>query len=255
MDEPRTYKITSPYMKGSDVEMWQGQIVHEFDRMGIKCPIKIDGIWAIASRSYNASLCHALGMNASEVMAEGITPELRIRIRNRRLTTSEKERFSERVDYRRNLRDRWDNISVARPTIKIIEDSWGYHPGTHDGIDIITPPKAMLFSMVRARVFDVRSGGWWGKAPSGDVTKGDGIVQMEILETIGPFLKGRHIGYGHAENAMVDVGDIVNAGDPVARAGLAVAWHIHLMYNTGGTNKGIGNINPRKILDYAVKNG
>ncbi len=94
-----------------------------------------------------------------------------------------------------------------------------------------------------------------GKAPSGDVRKGDGIVQLEVLESVGPFKKGMHIGYGHCEHARVRVGQVVQAGETIALAGLAVAWHIHLMMNNGSTTKGIGNIDPRKCLDYAVKNG
>lgn len=257
MTEPRTFKITAPHMTGADIKSWQQEIAAEFARMDIICPIKPDGIWGITSRSYNASLCHALGMIAGDVMAEGVTPELRVRIRNRRLTVQEIERFNDREQWRRDLRARYATATnkVARPVGKILEDSWGFHPGVHDGIDVITQPNAPLFAMVKSKIIDVRAGGWWGKAPSGDVTKGDGIVQMEILEAVGPFYKGYHIGYGHAEKPTVKVGDIVEAGDQVAHAGLAVAWHIHLMYNDGDTSKGIGNVDPRKILNYAVKHG
>jgi murein DD-endopeptidase MepM/ murein hydrolase activator NlpD len=155
-------------------------------------------------------------------------------------------------DYRARLRRSWDRADVHPPVAKILADTWGYHPPVHDGVDVICPPNAVLFAMCKAKVIDVRSGGWWGKAPSGDVTKGDGIIQLEVLENIGPFKKGHHIGYGHAEKATVKVGQTVNAGDVIGHAGLAVAWHVHLMYNDGSTKKGIGNIDPRPILDYSV---
>ena len=109
--------------------------------------------------------------------------------------------------------------------------------------------------MVKSKVIDVRASGWWGKAPSGQVSKGDGIVQLEVLESVGPFKKGQHIGYGHCEHARVRVGQVVQAGETIALAGLAVAWHIHLMVNDGGTKKGIGTRDPRPHLDYSVKHG
>ena len=258
MDTPRTYKIDTPPMRGQDIENWQREIKNEFARMDIECPIKVDGIYGVSTRSYTASLAHALGMTAGIVMRDGVTPALRTRIRNRDLTHEEQRRQTERQDYRRDLRKRYESsaiVDVHRPVTKIIEDSWGYHPGVHDGTDVICLPDAPIFAMIKSRVIDVRDRGWWGKAPSGDVSKGDGIIQLEILETVGPFKKGNHIGYGHAEHAKVKVGQIVEPGDAIGLAGLAVAWHIHLMYNDGSTNKGIGNIDSRLILDYAVKHG
>lgn len=260
-NEPRTFKIDDPHMHGDDIKSWQGEIKDLFDEMDIDCPIKVDGIYAVATRSYTASLCNSLGMIASEVMSNGVTPELRTRIRHRDLTAGEKARMQspELIAYRRALRKRYDSgqvTGVHRPVTKILEHSWGYHPGVHDGLDVITLPDPPIFAMVKSRIVDVRSAGWWGKAPSGDVSKGDGIVQMEILDTVGPFIKGHHIGYGHAEKATVTVGQIVQPGQQVAHAGLAVAWHIHLMYNNGtaGT-RGIGNLDPAPILNYAIAHG
>lgn len=254
----RTFRVTSPHMRGDDIRNWQEDIKHEFERMDIKCPIKVDGIWGVVSRAYCASLCHAVGLSASLEMAAGVTPDLRRRIRTHTRTPEQAKRMMARVDYRRKLRVKYQRAhitNVHRPVAKILADSWGYHPPVHDGIDVITPPDAPIFSMVRSKVIDVRSGGWWGKAPSGDVSKGDGIIQLEVLENVGPFKKGYHIGYGHAEKAKVRVGDTVMPGDTIGHAGLAVAWHIHLMYNTGSTTKGIGNLDPRGILDFAVENG
>ncbi len=254
---PRTFTLKSPHMSGADVRNWQSEVVKQFDGMGIRYPLHPDGDYGAATRSATASLCHALGMIASDVMADGITPQLRTRIRNRKLTITERARMAGRVAYRRALRTRYsgpDGGGVALPVAKIIADSWGWHPGVHDGIDVICAADAPLHAVVDARVIDVRSGGWWGKAPSGDVSKGDGIIQLEVIDTVGPFKRGMHIGYGHAEKATVKVGDIVKAGQQIGHAGLAVAWHIHWMVNDGSTSKGIGNRDPRPMLDYCKAN-
>lgn len=254
---PRTLKVDAPPMRGEDVKNWQHEVKDQFSNMSIDCPIVDDGIWGISSRGFTASLCHTLGMDAGKVMKDGVTPELRTRIRHRDLTIVEKDEMSNRVEYRRALRKRWNDafIRVHRPMAVVITDDWGYHPGVHDGIDVQTHPNAPLFAMVKCRIIDARSGGWWGKNPSGEVAKGDGIVQMEVLETVGPFKQGHHIGYGHCEHATVDVGDTVTAGDMVARCGKAVTWHIHLMMNRGETDRGTGSYDPRACLDYAIKHG
>lgn len=256
----RTFKVKSPHMEGRDIAAWQEDIKAQFKRMAIDCPIVIDGKYSVATRAFTASLCHALGMNEKRVMAKGVTPELRTRIRKRQLTASEKKAMDARVDYRRALRRRYARAvtPVHTPVHKILSDSWGFHPGVHDGLDVITLPNAVIYSMVKSRVIDVRPSGWWGLGAPSDPTvraKGDGIIQLEILETVGPFIKGRHVGYGHAEKAKVKTGQVIEAGHAIGRAGFANAWHIHLMYNDGTTNKGLGNLDPRKILDFAVQNG
>jgi len=252
----RTFTVKKPLMEGADIKAWQKTIDKEFKHLKINCPIKADGVYGVHTRSYSSALLIARGILIKE-MEKGVTPELRTKIRKRDLTKAETKRFHSvaRVKYRQELRDRWKLRKVHQPVSNILADSWDYHPGVHDGIDVICKPNAAVFAMCRAKVIDVRSGGWWGNAPSGDVSKGDGIVQLEILETVGPFKKGYHIGYGHCEHARVKVGEIVQAGETIALAGLAVAWHVHLMYNDGSTMKGIGNRDPRAILEYSKKHG
>jgi murein DD-endopeptidase MepM/ murein hydrolase activator NlpD len=256
MPEQRTFKVTSPPMKGKDVKEWQELIKREFKHLKINCPIKPDGIYGVHTRSYSSSLLIARGILVKE-MEKGVTPALRSKIRKRELTKAETKRFHSvaRVEYRKKLRDRWAVKKVHKPVSNILADSWGYHPGVHDGIDVICKPNAAVYSMVKCKVIDVRASGWWGNNPSGDVSKGDGIVQVEVLENVGPFKKGFHIGYGHCEHARVKVGEVLQAGEVIALAGLAVAWHVHLMYNDGSTNKGIGNRDPQAILDYSIKHG
>lgn len=254
MAESETLKIGS---KGDAVELWQQTINSKFAKWDIDYRVKVDGNYGLGTRSAGATLLYALGIEQVE-MRNGVTPDLRVKVRNyqKRLSAAERKRFAQRVVWRRRLRQKWaKGVKVARPVNKIITSAWGYHRGVHDGIDVQTPPGAPVYAMVKSRVIDVRSGGWWGKSPSGDTSKGDGIVQVEVLETVGPFTKGMHIGYGHCEHAVVREGQIVDAGEQLARVGLAVTHHTHLMVNDGGTTKGIGTRDPRPMLDYAMKNG
>lgn len=255
-----TLKVKSPPMKGTTVKTFQSDLKAAFKRLGIDAPVKVDGVYGQATRSLTASLLHANGCNATKLMAAGVTPTLRSKIRNNIYTASERKLKASvaRTEYRAELRKRWKKQATAKvhaPVTRIVTDSWGYHPGVHDGVDIVTAGQVPCFAMVKSKVIDVRAGGWWGKAPSGDVAKGDGIVQLEVLESVGPFKKGMHLGYGHCEEARVKVGQIVEAGHVIAMTGLAVVHHIHFMVNDGNTSRGVGNINPRPLIDYAVKNG
>lgn len=257
MAEPRTFKVVKPFMEGEDITRWEQDFNSQMAKWDIDYRVKVDGVYGLAMRAATATWLYALGIEQSE-MAEGVTPEIRSKVRNyqKRLSAVERKRFAQRVVWRRRLRQKWaKGVKVARPVNKIITSAWGYHKGVHDGIDVQTPPAATVYAMVKSRVIDVRSGGWWGKSPSGDTSKGDGIVQIEVLETVGPFTKGMHLGYGHCEHACVRVGQVVEAGEPLARIGLAVTHHTHLMVNDGGTMKGIGTRDPRPLLDYAMKHG
>lgn len=255
----RTFRVDDPLMVGTDIAKFQREVVKIFESLDIDgCPLVDDGVFGGASRSIVAALCRSLGIDPKVAMAKGVTPTLRRKLRDRDLTSEEKKRYKGTVGkrYRADLRRRWQPVKVHSPVDKILADSWGYHPPVHDGIDVICGPNAPLYAMVKSEVIDVRAGGWWGKAPSGDVRKGDGIIQLRVLESVGPFKAGQHIGYGHAEGAKVRVGQIIPAGHIIGRAGLAVAWHIHLMLNDGTLgNRGKGNRDPRAILNYAVKNG
>lgn len=255
-----TLQLKSPAMRGTTVKEFQKDVKAAFKRLGIDAPINIDGIYGPAMRGFTAALLRANGGNAAVLMKDGVTPALRSKIRNNIYTAAERKLKASkaRIDYRAALRKRWKQqtkVRVHAPVTKIVTDDWGYHPGVHDAVDVCTDVETVAFAMVKSKVIDVRTSGWWGNNPSGDVGKGDGIVQLEVLESVGPFKKGMHIGYGHCEKPRVKVGDVVAAGTPIAMVGLAVVWHIHLMVNDGSTNRGVGNINPRPFIDYAVKNG
>lgn len=161
---------------------------------------------------------------------------------------------------------------VSVPVDPIHGDSWGWTPdkpksegggAVHDGLDVIAGWRDDVVAMVRSRVVDVRASGWWGKSAHASaghpVSDGDGIIQLEVLETIGPFHKGDILGYGHTENAVVHVGQIVVAGQRIGHIGWAVVGHIHLMHQRGlqwtGRPQGVGTLNPRAILDYTYAHG
>lgn len=258
MANPRIFQVQSPPMKGKDIKDWQQEIKTRFKKdFGIDCPIKMDGVYGQATRSFSAALVHAEGLSIRVRMSNGVTPELREMIhKGTEPAQAKKTRASKsRKDYRAKLKKQWALPKVHSPVSRIIADSWGWHPGVHDGLDVISIEGSPAMAMVKSKIIDVRSGGWWGKSPSGDISRGDGIVQMEVLESVGPFKKGMHIGYGHCEHARVKVGQIVQAGETVALVGFAVAAHIHLMVNNGKTTRGVGTQDPRPLLNYAVKNG
>lgn len=264
MAEPRTFKIQPKPMTGDDVKAWEQELKELFKGIGIDAPIVANGVYADIDRSYTKSFIYAIGGDADYILERGVTPAVRSSLRHwkEHLAPAQKQTMDDRVDWRRRLRDRYGKIrdhgqgDVSLFIKKLLADSWGYHPGIHDGVDLISLPDVPIYAPVKCKAIDVRAQGWWNLgAPSDPVlkAKGDGIVQLEILETVGPFKKGDHIGLGHAEKARVKEGQVVEAGHWVANTGFANAWHIHCMLNDGSTTKGIGNKNPQAIVDYSIK--
>lgn len=258
MTEPRTLKIDSPPMKGGDVAAWQSLILDIGAAWNINFPLKIDGVYGLATRSFGKMVLFGRGFS-HEQLDDGITPWLRQLMRQPELrpdAVKQRAREPYRKEFRDTLRKKFtDDPDVAAPVGKIITMTWGFHPGVHDGIDLICGPNAPIFALCDAEVIDVRPSGWWGNNPSGAVWKGDGIIQIRCLTDDGPFKIGMHFGYGHAEGADVKVGERVEAGGRLGEAGLAVAWHVHLMGNNGEFgNKGKGSFDPRPFVNYAIRN-
>ncbi|MGI8730242.1 MAG: peptidoglycan DD-metalloendopeptidase family protein [Solirubrobacteraceae bacterium] len=258
MPAPRRFIIDQPPMIGTDIGLWQTWLKVQFRKWNIDYPIVVDGIYGVGTRSATASMLYALGI-AQAQLAHGVTPELRTKVRNRRLTAGERGRFTGRVGWRRRLRARYaKGGKVAAPIAKILQDSWGYHPGVHDGIDLICRANAPLYAICDARVLRADAGGWWAKGAPRDPAvrgRGDGIIVLECLVDVGPFRKGLRFCYGHAERPVVRVGDRVKAGERIGTAGLANAWHIHAMVNGRDDDRGVGDRDPRRFIDYAVKHG
>lgn len=261
---PRTFFLKKPRMTGDDIKSWQREIKRIFRReFGIVCPIVIDGIYGPACRSYTADLVEAMGLSVKVQMKDGTTPKLRSKLRHDELTSAQRKRKNSfvRKKFREQLVVQYANArnrKVHTPVRTIITSSWGWVPGLHDGVDVITKSDPIIFAMVKSKVIDVRDAGWWNLGAPADAklkSKGDGIIQLKVLESVGPFKKGMHICYGHAEKAMVKVDQVIEAGTPIGRAGLANAWHIHLMVNRGEVGKqGRGTVDPRPLLNYAIKN-
>jgi murein DD-endopeptidase MepM/ murein hydrolase activator NlpD len=162
----------------------------------------------------------------------------------------------EQVDFADRVIARHDRALVATPIRRILSSSWGYHPGVHDGVDLICEEDAPCYAICDGTVVDVRSGGWWGKGAPADPAlreKGNGIIQIRCDVDAGPFRKGLVFAYGHAEKATVKVGDKVHAGDQVGHAGFANAWHLHFMVHAGGHLRGIGDRDPPPFVRYAIE--
>jgi hypothetical protein len=234
-------------VEGRDVRAWQRQVNRQLRDWRIAYALDPDGEYGPTTDLWSKRVLRGLGLAVAGW--EGVTPEARIKARHPESRTPEELAAAEaRKPWLRRLRSQYAAKRVHTPVENIQRDTWGYSAG-HDGIDLICPPNARIFAVCRAKVIDVRSGGWWGKNPTGDVSRGDGIIQLEALTSIGPLKKGMHIGYGHAEHARVRVGQVVNAGTVIGKAGLANAWHVHFMVNDGSTLRGIGDRDPRPYLD------
>jgi murein DD-endopeptidase MepM/ murein hydrolase activator NlpD len=125
-------------------------------------------------------------------------------------------------------------------------------PNGHDGIDLLTPEDEPLLAMVKSRVVRVSPANWWGNnprpSPGHPISDGDGIIVLESLVDVGPIKRGLHICYGHGEHATVKVGEIVEAGRVIGKAGWAVVPHVHFMLNddapVNGLYRGVGDRDP-----------
>jgi murein DD-endopeptidase MepM/ murein hydrolase activator NlpD len=256
MSDPRTFKIDTPLMRGDDIKSSQRELHDRFQKWNIDYPLECDGVYSAADRSAWATFLRAWGAeSAAELMKNGVTPELRTRVRHDKRTARESSLFrsQEREDYRSALRERYRNKDVAMPVSKILEDSWGYHPPVHDGIDLICPAEAHIYACVTGRVVRADASGWWGKGAPSDPNlkaKGDGIIIVRATVEAGPFKRGMNICYGHAEGAVVSEGQKVHAGQHLGHAGLANAWHVHWMINDNNDTRGVGDRDPRPFLDY-----
>ena len=175
------------------------------------------------------------------------------------LTRAKERRAHEGPRYYLDLAGGGGGGGVAPPLRKILGDSWGWHGSAHDGVDLICVGDATLYALCDAVVVDVRSSGWWGKGARASgghsVSDGDGIIQLECAIDAGPFKKGMHFAYGHAEKATVRVGQKVKAGTKIGHAGFANAWHVHFMVNGGDTLRGVGDRDPLPFVRYAIEHG
>jgi murein DD-endopeptidase MepM/ murein hydrolase activator NlpD len=264
-NEPATFKITSPLMKSDAIRAWQVYLGERFDKWNIQYPVEVDGIYGAATRGATSSFMRAWGVaDTGEALKGGLSPEWRTKLRHDDRTPEEEAAFdsAEIKDYRRRLRDRYaSDDPVCYPVPNMSQDSWGWHPGQHDGIDLICPWKQPILAICDAKVVRVSPSGWWGlgaKPTSGHpVSDGDGVIIIESTVDAGPFKKGMHFAYGHSEGATVREGDTVRAGDVIGHAGWANWPHVHFMVNNIPRSNstphytGRGDRDPKPFLDYA----
>lgn len=255
----RTFKVTTPPMRGDDIRAWRQALNRQMETWRVAYRLPGDDVFDVATRDLTASVCHGLGLpSACEAMKHGVTPALRVKLRKKRQTPADKVRFVARVGWRAAFRKRHAATRVSPPLRKVLGDSWGYHPGVHDGIDLICPPDATGYAICDGTVLRADPGGWWGKgAPSDPAVRGrgDGIVVIRCDTNTGPFKAGLRFCYGHAEHPVVKVGEKVKAGQAICRAGFANAWHFHFMVNGRTDVKGLGDRDPRPFLEFARKHG
>ena len=274
--EPEVHRplvVVNPPMSGRDVFNLQVAVKERLRARGLEnVPAPIHGKFTQASWFGCVEVGYFLGLDKKTYLAtdlgRGVAPEGAQRVIRQPETRTAKQlsRAKERqgTEGPRHYLELSGGSSgggngVAAPLRKILGDTWGWRgPGVHDGVDLICDADATLYALCDARVIDVRSHGWWGKGARASgghtVGEGDGIIQLECLVDRGPFKKGMHFGYGHAEKATVHVGQKVKAGRKIGHAGFANAWHIHFMANGGSTSRGIGDRDPLPFVRYAVQN-
>lgn len=255
MAQPRTFKLGDPHLQGDDVGEWQDTLIAQFKTWDVNYPLVRDNDYGAITRDATATVLYGLGI-PRENMADGVTPDLRVRVRNKKLSSYDLERFRERAGWRGRLRKTHaDAGRVAAPLATILSSSWGYHPPVHDGVDLICRPNATIYALCDGTIIRAASGGWWGKGAQASgghsVSEGDGIIVLRSTVDVGPFSKGLNFGYGHAEHPTVKAGQKVQAGDPIGRAGFANAWHIHMVCNNRKDDRGVGDRDPMPCVRYA----
>jgi murein DD-endopeptidase MepM/ murein hydrolase activator NlpD len=258
MAEDRTFKLDTPHQHGEDVHAWQDTLNRQMRTWSIPYRVKPDSDYGAVTRDLTATVLYGLGIDR-EWMAKGVTPDLRIKVRGKQLTPAERTRFIARAPWRARLRKQHTTGShLATPIAKILGDSWGWHPGVHDGVDLICGPSVMLYALCDGEVIRADGGGWWGLGAPADPAvrgRGDGIIVLRCSVNVGPFREGLNFGYGHAEHPLVRAGDHVKAGTPLGHAGFANAWHVHMMANARSDAKGVGDRDPKPYVDFARKHG
>lgn len=249
----RIFKVTNPLMRGVDIRDWQNWLNNELHDWRVNFQLDEDGFYGVQTRSTTASIAYGLGFAPEVEMENGVDPDLRIELRHAIAPDY-------RLDWRDRFRDRYSNHDLHTPVTRILQDSWGWHPGVHDGVDLICVPNAPLLAICNGTIVRADASGWWGLgAPSdpGLKAKGDGIIILRSNTDHGMFVPGLNFCYGHAEHAAVSLGDKVTAGQYIGMAGFANAWHVHFMVNnnppSSGFYRGVGDRDPLPYVNYSIK--
>ena len=125
-------------MEGEDVKQWQLTLNRQLRTWDVDYQLNPDGDYGSLTQSLTASVCHGLGLaSASQAMAHGVTPELRVKLRDKDLTPKELKRYhGKRAKWRDEFRRKHENKDVSTPLAKILQSEWGWTPPGHDGVDL-----------------------------------------------------------------------------------------------------------------------
>lgn len=132
----RTLKMTSPAMRGTDVERFQTDINAELARWDVPHAVAVDGVYGAETRDTARSVCYGLGLQ-TPVMDNGATPAIRVKVRHRKLTPAELARYRSRADWRKRLARRYGapdaailaSVAFARSMVGVSENP----PGSNSG--------------------------------------------------------------------------------------------------------------------------
>lgn len=136
-------------MHGGDVEQLQDDIKAELKRWHVDAAFKVDGEFGQATREMAKTVIYGLGGDPHAV-DHGITPELRLLIRNRDLSPAQRKAFEAREDWRKRLAKRYARhgaqlaVEFAHAHLGVTE----HPPGTNTGPQVsawikaagLTPP-------------------------------------------------------------------------------------------------------------------
>jgi len=140
----RTFVLRSPHMTGDDIGEFQRELNRRYEAWDISKRIDDDEDYGGHTRDAAREVCTGLGIDHETAMANGVTPELRIKIRHPdRRTAAELERSEgkEATELRARLRKQFadsapglqmfDNVEVAAwivPSLKWArEHGWTGH--------------------------------------------------------------------------------------------------------------------------------
>lgn len=104
----RTLSLTSPHMHGGDVQQLQHDINAELKRWNVDTATVVDGEYGQQTRDLAKTVLYGLGVaNPQRELAHGVTPALRLLIRNRDLTAAQRKLYNERAEWRKRLAQRY----------------------------------------------------------------------------------------------------------------------------------------------------
>jgi murein DD-endopeptidase MepM/ murein hydrolase activator NlpD len=112
-------RIKSKPMAGPTAKTWENDLKAWFKHWQIAYPLKRDGRYTEADRKAGERVLYGLGIDTS-LMENGVTPELRSKVRHGELTDEEHKRYKskQRTEWRDKLRDNYKPTGGTGNTYK-----------------------------------------------------------------------------------------------------------------------------------------